>query len=222
MDSTPHPWEIYGRADSSAVAKVMWMVGELGLPFTRRDWGGPFGGNDDPAYRRLQPAGRIPALRLPSGEALWESNAIIRYLAASHPQSAFLPQAALPRARVEAWMDWAGAFATAVGALRKSYKAPSATAEQVLKTVEQTRPVLMVLETQLSDRSYVAGSMLTTADFALGVWTHRLFRCPDPIPLKSFPALRSWLSRLQARPAFQTHVVAQVSAGPQTLGGNPS
>lgn len=198
------------------------MVQELGLPFERYDWGGPFGSNDDPAYRKLQPAGRIPLLCLPSGEALWESNTIIRYLAASHPQSAFLPQAALARARVESWMDWSNAFSTAIGTLRKRYKAPGATEEQVFETAREIRPILLIVETQLSNQPYVAGATLTAADFALGVWGHRLFRCPEPVPLKSYPALRSWLSRLQARPAFQTHVVAQVSAGPQVLGPSPS
>lgn len=215
-------WEIYGRADSSAVAKVMWMAEELALPVVRHDWGGRYGGNDDPSYRKIQPAGRIPALRLPNGEALWESNTIIRFLAATHPHTGFLPQAALPRARVESWMDWANAFSMAVGKLRTTYKAPGATVAQVLEASTTVGPVLRILETQLSDRPYVAGDALTAADFALGVWGHRLFRCPDPVPLKSYPALRSWLSRLQGRPAFQTHVVAQVSAGPQTLGSDPS
>lgn len=213
-------WKVFGRADSSAVAKVMWMLEELGLPHERTDWGGAFGGNDDPAYRVMQPAGRIPALQLPTGDTLWESNTIVRYLAAVHPASGFLPQAALPRARVEAWMDWAVEFARAVGALRRAYKAGDATVASVTAAVEAVNPTLRVLEQRLLDRRFVAGASLTTADFALGVWGHRLFRSPEPVPLGSFPALRGWLSRLQARPAFQTHVVAKVSVGPQPLGGN--
>lgn len=215
-------WKVFGRADSSAVAKVMWMLEELGLPHERTDWGGAFGGNDDPAYRAMQPAGRIPVLQLPTGDTLWESNTIVRYLAAVHPASGFLPQAALPRARVEAWMDWAGDFARAIGTLRRAYKASDATVASVTAAVEAVSPIVRVLEQRLEDRRFVAGSTLTTADFTLGVWGHRLFRSPEPVPLGSFPALRGWLSRLQARAAFQTHVVAKVSAGPQPLGGAAS
>ena len=54
--------KIWGRKDGSNVVKAMWAVGELGLEYERIDWGGKFGGNDDPEYRRKNPNGRLPTL----------------------------------------------------------------------------------------------------------------------------------------------------------------
>lgn len=73
--------EIYGRTDSSAVARLMWTVHELGLPHRRIARGGEFGGLDAAEYRAINPAGTIPGVRLEDGRTLWESNAIIRFLA---------------------------------------------------------------------------------------------------------------------------------------------
>ncbi|WP_273242483.1 glutathione S-transferase N-terminal domain-containing protein [Hyphomonas atlantica corrig.] len=118
---------VYGRPDSSAVARVMWTIGELGLEYERVDWGGAFGGNDEAEYRAICPSGKIPAVRLGNGESLWESNAIIRYLCVKDQTHRFLAQAPLARAKTEAWMDWSGAFQTAVSNIRKVYKPADAT-----------------------------------------------------------------------------------------------
>ena len=84
--------KIWGRKDGSNVIKVMWCVGELGLEHERIDWGGPFGGNDDPAYRAKNPNGQLPTLEYDDGFTLWESGAVIRFLCAEH--SAGRPEAA--------------------------------------------------------------------------------------------------------------------------------
>jgi glutathione S-transferase len=55
-------FKIWGRKDGSNVIKVTWCLGEIGVDYERIDWGGPFGGNDDPDYRRKNPNGRLPTL----------------------------------------------------------------------------------------------------------------------------------------------------------------
>ena len=65
------------------VQKVVWGARELGLPFERTDIGGAFGGTDTPAYRAINPNGLVPVID-DDGFVLWESNAIVRYLAAGH------------------------------------------------------------------------------------------------------------------------------------------
>ena len=62
---------VHGRAASSNVQAVMWVVGELGLSHERRDVGGRFGGNDAPAFRAISPHGLVPALE--DGEVAFES-----------------------------------------------------------------------------------------------------------------------------------------------------
>jgi glutathione S-transferase len=210
--------EVWGRADSSAVARVLWTIGELRLPVRRRDWGGSFGGNDDPAYRAMQPAGRIPAVRLPGGAALWESNAVIRYLTATHDPGGLMPADPVERAQAEAWMDWSAAFAGSVDLLRSAYRREDASTAGITDARRRAAPTFAVLERALTDRRWLMGDALTIADLALGVWGHRLHRCPDEVRPDDLPAVNAWLARLRARPAYDVHVVRQVSVRPQRVG----
>ena len=75
--------KIWGRNTSVNVQKVMWAVGELGLPHERIDVGGSFGKNNEPAYLAMNPNGLVPTLE-EDGFVLWESNAIVRHLAAKY------------------------------------------------------------------------------------------------------------------------------------------
>ena len=75
--------KIYGRASSANVQKVTWLCTEIGLPYERQDVGGEYGGNDQDWYLKLNPNGRVPTID-DGGYVLWESNAIIRYLAEKH------------------------------------------------------------------------------------------------------------------------------------------
>ena len=97
--------KIWGRANSLNVQKVLWCCDELGIPYTRTDLGGPFGGNRDPAYLRMNPNAVVPTVE-DDGLVLWESNSIVRYLAAKHGMGTLCPRDLGERASVERWMDW--------------------------------------------------------------------------------------------------------------------
>ena len=77
---------IWGRINSHNVKKVVWLAEEMGLAYDRRDVGGPFG--MDAGYRALNPNALIPTIE-DDGFVLWESNSILRYLAANHGGEAF-------------------------------------------------------------------------------------------------------------------------------------
>ena len=97
--------KIWGRTDSSNVQKVLWCCGELGLEFERVDWGGKFGGNDDQAYRNMNPNGLVPTLQ--DGDyILWESNSIMRYLNAKYGAARLLPPSPEGIGEANRWMDW--------------------------------------------------------------------------------------------------------------------
>src|SRR3546814_10005660 len=81
---------MHGRANSSNVQKVLWLLDEIGLAFERIDRGGRFGGLDDPAYRALNPNGLVPTV-IDGGLVLWESHAILRHYARQYPAAALLP-----------------------------------------------------------------------------------------------------------------------------------
>ena len=96
---------IWGRNTSSNVQVVMWAVAELGLEHERIDWGGAFGGNDDPEYRAMNPNGVVPTIR--DGElVMWESPAILRYLGARYGDEGFWPADPAERARLDMWAEW--------------------------------------------------------------------------------------------------------------------
>src|SRR5258707_9568057 len=97
--------KIWGRNPSVNVQKVMWAVGELELPHERIDVGGAFGKNKEPAYLAMNPNGLVPTLE-EDGFLLWESNAIVRYLAAKYGAGKLAPADPRSRARASSWMDW--------------------------------------------------------------------------------------------------------------------
>ena len=87
--------KVWGRKNSSNVQKVMWAIGELGIAYERLDIGGPFGGNKEAAYLALNPNGLIPTIQ--DGDlVMWESNAIVRYLATAPPHSRSHPRSDSP------------------------------------------------------------------------------------------------------------------------------
>ena len=98
--------KIWGRNTSSNVQKVMWAIGEIGLPRERIDIGGPFGKNREAEYLAMNPNGLVPTLQEEDGFLLWESNSIVRYLAAKHRSAVLEPEDLRTRARAQAWMDW--------------------------------------------------------------------------------------------------------------------
>src|SRR5580700_11170286 len=96
---------LWGRATSSNVMKVIWLLEELNLPYDRIDVGGAFGKTDTPEYRAMNPTGLVPTLQ-EGTFTLWESNAILRYLGTVHAGGGPLwPAEPHVRAQVDHWMD---------------------------------------------------------------------------------------------------------------------
>src|SRR5436190_15620066 len=97
--------KIWGRNTSVNVQKVMWALGEVGVPHERIDVGGTYGKNNEPAYLAMNPNGLVPTLE-EDGFYLWESNSIVRYLAAKYGQASLQPADLRERACASSWMDW--------------------------------------------------------------------------------------------------------------------
>src|SRR5215468_5016296 len=98
--------KVWGRNTSVNVQKVMWAVGELELPHERIDIGGTFGKNKEPDYLAKNPNGLVPTLEEDDGFVLWESNAIVRYLAGKYEPGRLEPKDPKARASASRWMDW--------------------------------------------------------------------------------------------------------------------
>jgi len=76
--------KIWGRRSSFNVQKVLWLAAELGITHQHIDAGGRFGGLDTPEFLAMNPNGKIPVLQDADGTTVWESHAILRYLAAKY------------------------------------------------------------------------------------------------------------------------------------------
>ena len=200
---------LLGRANSSNVMKVIWLLEELGLPYQREEYGGAFGKTQTPEYLAMNPNAVVPTL-LDGDFVLWESNAILRYLAAGHAAGTPMwPDTLQARANIDRWMDWQqttlGPPMTPVfwGLVRtapekRDWAAITAAAEKCAKAYG-------LLEHVLSRQDYVAGPALTPADIAIGVHAHRWISF-EGVTKPAHPALHAWYARLLERPAFKAHV----------------
>lgn len=201
--------KIWGRNNSINVQKVMWAVGELGLAHERIDVGGAFGGLDSDDYAAMNPNRLVPVLEEPGGRVLWESNTIVRYLAAVHGRGGLWPDDDFARARSDRWMDW---MVTTLqpdltpvfwGLIRE---APSHdTAEARAPHVEQLAASFAILDRHLADNAFVGGDDLTVGDIPTGAATYRYFTLG--IDHADVPHVRRWYQSLTSRPAFATHVM---------------
>ena len=201
--------KIWGRNDGSNVVKVMWCVGELGVEFERMDWGGPFGGNDEPEYRRKNPNGRVPTLEEDDGFTLWESGAVVRYLCAKYSMGNLCPEDLRERASADKWMDWSSLNFASFNAVYLDQYFGLSEAERsaavVSETIEKTIPWLDILDRHLSDNAYLGGDRLTIADFPAGSLLHRWMQWTPNRP--AHPNVEAYYERLIARPAYQEHVI---------------
>lgn len=195
---------LLGRANSSNVMKVIWLLEELGLPYQRHDVGGPFGA--PPGYAVQNPNNLIPTL-IEDGWVLWESNAILRYLGTTNPTAAW-PTDPQARAVVDQWMDWQqtvlGRPQTTVfqGLVRQTPAQRDDAA--IAQAVTELGKHYGLLDRQLAGQDWVAGPGFTLADVALGVHAHRWFSFALSRP--ELPHLQRWYDRLLGRPAYVRHV----------------
>ncbi len=195
---------LWGRTNSSNVMKVMWLLDELSLAHERIDAGGPFGGTGTPEFRAMSPLGQVPALR-DDGVALFESNAILRYLCRAHaPAGALYPAAAAAAAPVDAWLDFAQTELSHpqgtvfVNVVRRPAERRDAAA--LAAALAEAGRLWGLLDARLARHDHVAGPALSIADMAFGPHLHRWFAMPIERP--DLPHLRAWYDRLAARPAY--------------------
>jgi glutathione S-transferase len=204
--------KILGRKTSSNVQKVLWTCAELGVPFQREDVGGPFGRNRDPEYLALNPNGLVPTV-IDDGLVLWESNAIVRYLAARYGEGTLWPKEPGPRAVADKWMDWAQgtldrAFLAAfLGLVRTPPEKRDHAA--IRDSRDKTAAAFAILDRVLAEGDYVGGSRLTIGDIALGPTTYRWHNLD--VQREDRPRLRAWYERLAGRPAFREHVMVPIT-----------
>ncbi|MBT3170467.1 MAG: glutathione S-transferase family protein [Rhodospirillaceae bacterium] len=203
---------VWGRNNSINVQKVMWTVAELGLEHQRHDVGRQFGGLDTVEFRAMNPNGLIPTID-DDGTIVWESNAVVRYLAAKYGAGSLWPEDVAARAAADRWMDWMlGAIIPPmapvfVGLIRTPPEDRDGAA--IAAGAELMTGNWRILDEHLAATPYVAGADLTMADIPLGCACYRYYALDIPHP--DMPHLMAWYERLQAREAYREHVMIELS-----------
>lgn len=200
--------KLWGRINSINVQKVLWALEELKVPYERVEAGMAFGVVNEPFYRKMNPNSRVPTIE-DDGFVLWESNAIVRYLAAKHGAGALWPTDLRERADADRWMDWASihpnpAMTPAFMGLIRT-PADKRNMTQIEASAEATGQQFQVLEQGLEGRDYVAGARFTMGDIAVGVNVYRWSMLDVKRP--RLPRVESYHEQLRQRPAFQKHVM---------------
>jgi glutathione S-transferase len=202
-------FKIWGRKDGSNVIKVTWCLGEIGVNYERIDWGGEFGGNDDPAYRVKNPNGRLPTLEEEDGFTLWESGAVVRYLCAKYSMGNLYPDDLRARAAADKWMDWSSinlaAFNTVFLEQFFRFAKTERDNKKVAEATKKASAMYDILDAHLAKNDYVGGDRLTMADFPAGSITDRWINWTPNRP--AHPNVEAYYERLAARPAYQKHVI---------------
>ena len=147
------------------------------------------------------PNGRIPALGLPDGTVLAESDAILWYLADG---TALLPDGRLQRAQVLQWMFFEQyshePFVATPRFIMKHLPPGAPRYAELPDRQSRGRAALQVMEDHLAHLPFFVGEMYSIADIALYAYTHV---APEGgIDLQPYPAIRAWSARIAAQPGY--------------------
>ncbi len=196
---------IWGRTNSHNVKKVLWFAQEISLPFVRHDVGGQFGMSD--AYLAMNPNALIPTIK--DGDLiLWESNAILRYLAQRYAPETLWPADPALRAAGDKWMDWQFGFADAQrGAFYNLVrrKPEERDAQAIAQSARMAGQAMEILDRALSAQPWLSGADFGVADVPMGVYAHTFFTLDIERP--DVPHVRAWYDRLRKRPAYAETVM---------------
>ena len=193
--------KVWGRLSSVNVQKVVWCADELGLAYERIDAGGAFGLTRTPEYLAMNPNSLVPVID-DGGFVLYESNAIVRYLAARHSQGALWPEDLAKRADADRWMDWQSN--TYTPAMREIFwqlirtpadKRDAAVIEASRKECER---LTAILDAHLEGRIYLTPHGFTAADIVVGCAAHRWLHLP--VARAARPNFERWYALLKSRP----------------------
>ncbi|MEE2945567.1 MAG: glutathione S-transferase family protein [Pseudomonadota bacterium] len=201
--------EIWGRRSSSNVQALMWCVGELKLAYERHDAGHIYGVTDTEAFFRMNPNRTVPVIRDGDGDTLWETGAILRYLANKYGDTDFWPKDSAKRAHVDKWAEWSkinvaltftGPVFWRVVRTPEQQRDPSA----INEAVQNLEANLLIAESQLQENEWLSGEDFTLADIQFG---HILYRYFDiEIERNDLPAIRRYYDALLLRDAYREHV----------------
>lgn len=205
---------LWGRSNSTNVKKVLLTLEELELPYQQILAGGQFGINHDAEYLAMNPNGLVPLLRDDENNlVLWESNAIVRYLAAQYGENRLWVAAPTKRAEGEKWMDWANQTLSNAhrGVLMGLVRTPPEKRDRAAIEVSARAcdDLFAILDAELAKQKWFSGDEFGVGDIAICPFIYNLFNVD--LTWTPRPHLERWYQQLTQRPAFRKVVMIPVS-----------
>ncbi|EDP8646403.1 glutathione S-transferase family protein [Salmonella bongori] len=205
---------LWGRNNSTNVKKVLWTLEELELPYDQILAGGKFGVNQDADYLAMNPNGLVPLLKDDETNLLlWESNTIVRYLAAQYGQNRLWVDSPARRAEGEKWMDWANQTLSPahrvilMGLVRTP---PEKRDQAVIEAgIEKCDSLFALLDDALARQPWFSGENFGTGDIAIAPFVYNLLNVG--LNWTPRPNLERWYQQLTERPAFRKVVMIPVT-----------
>lgn len=196
---------LWGRASSANVQKVLWALEELAQPYERRDAGGKYGVTDTDAFSAMNPNRRVPVLQ--DGDfALWESQAILRYLA--RRAGRLYPTKPQAQAKADQWLAYTDTtlqppfVALFWQLVRLPASARSVAAQETARA--ELAGALAVLDRHLREHTWLTGEAFGIADIAAGTLMHRV-QVLDLMP-QGLEGVERWAGSLASRQGYSAHV----------------
>lgn len=195
--------KVYGDINSGNCFKVKLLMGLLDI---EHEWihVNVLGRETrSPSFMAMNPNAKMPVMEIDPGVHLWESNAILNYLADGTP---FLPTERLARARVLQWQFFEQyshePYIAVARYIARYLGMPESRKQDYLSKQEGGHRALRVMESQLAKTAYLAGDRYTIADISLYAYTH--VADEGGFDLSGYPAIRRWLAEIASHPKHVT------------------
>jgi glutathione S-transferase len=201
--------KVWGRTSSFNAQKVLWLLDELSLRYEHIPAGGRFGRLDEPAFRAMNPHSHVPVLE-DDGLVVWESHAILRYLAAKYGSDRFWSDDPATRSLADRWMDWSQTTLQPdflIGVFWGYYRTPDAQRDwpAINRSIARCAGHFRLIDSLLTTRPFLLGETLTLADIPIATSLYRYFELDIERP--AIANVRAWYDRLQQRPAYRDRVM---------------
>ena len=193
--------KVYGDYNSGNCYKIKLMLHLLGLEYEWQSVDILNGDTQTPEFLAKNPNGKVPVLELEDGTCLWESNAILNYLADG---SDYLPTEPRLRTQVLQWQffeQYSHEPYIAVGRFIQFYLGlPEERLEEYRKLQKRGYRALEVMEQQLQRTPYLVGEHFSIADVTLYAYTHVAHQ--GGFDLSRFPGIQAWIQRVAGQPRY--------------------
>ena len=196
---------LYDYLPSQNAWKVRLLLNQLEQEYTQQFISIFEGEGRTDEYRAINPTGAVPALSLPDGSVLAESNALLIYLA---HDSQFFPNDALQQAQIQQWLFFESDYVQSTVATLRHWvmtgKDKNRSAEMLEAKHKASLNTLSVLDRHLSNKEFLTEAGYTIADMSVYAYVHLANEAG--VPLENFANVQRWINSVKAQPRYLNKV----------------